>query len=636
MSDAPETAPPHARPSGNNALLLLALGALGVVYGDIGTSPLYAFRESFHEGHGIPATAENIIGVLSLIFWSLIIIITIKYLVFVMRADNHGEGGILVLTTLIMPARDPRRGTGRWWLIMLGLFGTALLYGDGIITPAISVLSAVEGLGVATPLFEPFIIPITIAILVALFWFQRHGTERVGRIFGPVTLVWFVVLGSLGLWWITRQPDVLAAANPLHGLNFFRHNGWPGFLVLGSVFLVVTGGEALYADMGHFGRTPIRLAWFAVVLPALLLNYFGQGALLITNPAAIENPFYHMAPSWALYPVVALATFATVIASQALITGAFSLTRQAVQLGYLPRVVIDQTSPSAVGQIYIPTVNWLLLASCIALVLVARSSTRLAAAYGLAVTTTMVVTTLLLFVVARERWKWSLPVAVLFAAFFLVIDLGFWGANVMKIPAGGWFPLLVGVLVLTVMTTWKRGRQLLRQIMGKRAVRFSDFAAGFDSAGVVRVPGTAVYMYSDPECTPPALLHNLEHNKVIHEKVILLSIKVNEVPYVPAAERVEVHPLQNGFYRVVLCYGFMEDPDVPRDLALARERGLPLEPGEATYFLGRERLLPTDRPGMAIWRERLFVLMNRNAHDAAEFFRLPPDRVVEIGVRAEM
>jgi KUP system potassium uptake protein len=627
---------PHAGQKGKQYLLPLALGALGVVYGDIGTSPLYAFRESFHEEHGIPVTPDNVVGILSLIFWSLIIVISVKYIVFVMRADNQGEGGILALTTLITPTHNVQRGSTRWLLILLGLFGTALLYGDGIITPAISVLSAVEGLGVATPFFEPFIVPITVVILVVLFLFQRSGTERVGRVFGPITLVWFAVLAVLGVLWIIRQPSVLAAVNPLRGLGFFAENGWPGFLVLGSVFLVVTGGEALYADMGHFGKRPIRLAWFAVVLPALLLNYFGQGALLIENQGAVENPFYHMAPSWALYPVVVLATAATVIASQALITGAFSLTRQAVQLGYLPRLEIDHTSPRAIGQIYIPDVNWLLLASCIGLVLVARSSSRLAAAYGLAVTTTMVVTTLLLFVVARGRWKWSLPVAILFTGFFLLIDVSFWGANLVKIPDGGWFPLVVGVVILTIMTTWKRGRELLGKLVDTKTLRIADFARGFRSPEVVRVPGTAVYMYSNPECTPPALLHNLEHNRVLHERVILLSAITNEVPHVPQEERVKVERLENDFYRVILCYGFMQDPDVPRDLALAKQAGLAIELDEISYFLGRERLLPTERPGMALWREQLFVLMNRNARDAAGFFRLPPDQVVEIGVRMEL
>jgi KUP system potassium uptake protein len=627
---------PPSHEHGAQHLLPLALGALGVVYGDLGTSPLYAFRESFHEERGIAVTPDNIIGILSLTFWSLILIVSVKYLIFVMRADNRGEGGILALATLITPMGNGPRGNTRRVLILLGLFGTALLYGDGIITPAISVLSAVEGLGVATPFFEPFIVPITVAILVALFTVQRIGTERVGRLFGPVMLVWFVVIGMLGIWWTIREPAVLGAVNPLQGLNFFVRNGWTGFLVLGSVFLVVTGGEALYADMGHFGKRPIRLAWYTVVLPALLLNYFGQGALLIENQEAVENPFYHMAPSWALYPVVVLATAATVIASQALITGAFSLTRQAVQLGYLPRLEIDHTSPRAIGQIYIPDVNWLLLIACVAVVVVAGSSTRLAAAFGVAVTTTMVVTTLLLFVVERERWNWSWPVAFLFTAFFILIDLGYWISNLLKIPDGGWFPLVVGIVILTIMTTWKRGRKLLSQIVDASALRFADFAKQFRSAEAMRVAGTAVYMYSNPECTPPALLQNLEHNKVLHDQVILLSVKTNEVPYVPTSERTVVEMLENGFYRVVLCYGFMEDPDVPRDLALAKQAGLPVDLERASYFLGRERLLPTMRPGMALWREHLFALMSRNARDAADFFRLPPDQVVEIGVRMEL
>ncbi|MCB0066549.1 MAG: KUP/HAK/KT family potassium transporter, partial [Caldilineaceae bacterium] len=424
-------------------LLYLALGALGVVYGDIGTSPLYAFRESFHASYGIEVRAVNILGILSLIFWSLLLVISVKYLVFVMRADNNGEGGILALTALIGAKRRVMLpGTTRWVLVMMGLFGTALLYGDGMITPAISVLSAVEGLEVVTPFFEPYVIPITVIILVGLFSFQSRGTERVGKVFGPVTLVWFLVLAILGISWIVRQPSVLAAVNPYYAAEFFIENGVRGFLVLGSVFLVVTGGEALYADMGHFGRSPIRLAWFAIVLPALMLNYFGQGALLLQHPEAVENPFYQMAPGWALIPLVLIATAATVIASQALITGAFSLTMQAVQLGYLPRVPISHTSPDEFGQIYISSINWVLMVACVALVLAFRSSSNLAAAYGVAVTTTMVVTTLLLFRVERERWRWSLPAAVAFTAFFLAIDLSFWGANLVKIPAGGWFPLV--------------------------------------------------------------------------------------------------------------------------------------------------------------------------------------------------
>jgi len=619
-----------------NKLLYLALGALGVVYGDIGTSPLYAFRESFHEEYGIPVTSENVLGILSLIFWALIIVISIKYLIFVMRADNHGEGGILALTALISPARQVERYTYRWLLILLGLFGTALLYGDGMITPAISVLSAVEGLEVATPFFEPYIIPITVAILVGLFLFQSRGTERIGKVFGPTTLLWFTLLALLGVRWIVRQPGVLAAVNPLRGIEFFRDNGWSGFLVLGSVFLVVTGGEALYADMGHFGKAPIRLAWFIVVLPALTLNYFGQGALLLERPEAVVNPFYRMAPEWALYPVVVIATAATVIASQALITGAFSLTRQAIQLGYLPRAGIDHTSTEEIGQIYVPAVNWILLVSCVALVIAFNSSSNLAAAYGVAVTTTMVVTTLLLFAVERERWKWSLPVALTFTVFFLIIDLGFWGANLVKIPDGGWFPLAIGVIVLTLMTTWKRGREILGGRMRRGTIRFVDFIAQLHTDNLVRVPGTAVFMYSNPEGTPPALLHNLQHNGVLHDRVIILCVNTKEIPNVPRRERVEVHKLENGFYRVILHYGFMEDPNVPRDLALARHHGLEIEPEEVSYFLGREWLLPTERPGMALWRERLFAIMSRNSRNATDFFRLPPDRVVELGMQVEM
>lgn len=620
----------------NRYLLSLTLGALGVVYGDIGTSPLYAFRESFHDEYGLAVIPENVLGILSLIFWALITIISVKYLAFVMQADNRGEGGILALTALISPQRRISRHSYRYRLILLGLFGTALLYGDGIITPAISVLSAVEGLQVATPFFDPYIVPITIVILVGLFLLQRSGTARVGRIFGPATLVWFIVLALLGIRWIVREPSVLAAISPHYAVGFFSHNGWHGFLVLGSVFLVVTGGEALYADMGHFGKRPIRLAWFIVVLPALLLNYFGQGALLLQHPEAVENPFYRMAPEWALYPIVVIATLATVIASQALITGAFSLTMQAVQLGYLPRVEIDHTSAAERGQIYIPGINWMLMVACIALVIAFGSSSNLAAAYGVAVTTTMVVTTLLLFTVERERWQWPLSTALAFTTFFMVIDLAFWGANLIKIPDGGWFPLVIGALVFTLMTTWKRGRLILSQRLGAGTMRFAQFAEKMRTDRVTHVPGTAVFMYSDPEATPPALLHNVKHNKVLHEKVILLSVITEEIPHVASTERVEVHKLENGFSRVTLHYGFMETPNVPRDLALARHAGLPLKMKEVSYFLGRERLFASKQPGMAIWREKLFAIMSRNARPATDFFRLPPDRVVELGAQIEL
>lgn len=624
----------HTPPTGRH-LFYLSLGALGVVYGDIGTSTLYAFRESFHHSHGIEPLAANILGILSLIFWALIIIISVKYLIFVMQADNEGEGGILALTALIRPPRV-QRYTRQWLLILFGLFGTALLYGDGMITPAISVLSAVEGLEIATPFFAPYVVPITIVILVVLFLFQSRGTERVGKVFGPLMLLWFVVSGLLGLSWIIRQPSVLAAINPWYGAQFFIHNGWRGFLVLGSVFLVVTGGEALYADMGHFGKRPIRLAWFALVLPALLFNYLGQGALLLQHPEAVINPFYRMAPSWALLPVVVLATMATVIASQALITGAFSLTKQAVQLAYLPRTAIEHTSPEEIGQVYIPSVNWILMVSCIALVLAFRTSSNLAAAYGVAVTTTMVVTTLLLFSVARNLWAWSLPVALLFAGFFLLVDVAFWGANLVKIPHGGWFPLVIGAVVFTLMTTWHRGREILADRLRVGTLHFEDFAKQVHREQYARVPGTAIFMYSDPEGTPPALLHNLEHNKVLHEAVVLLSVQTEDIPHVPARRRVQFKKLENGFYRVILCYGFMQTPNVPRDLALLPKTALAFNPQKASYFLGRERLLASKRPGMALWRERLFAIMSRNSRPATDFYRLPLDRVVELGAQVEL
>ncbi len=614
-------------------LALLSLTALGVVYGDIGTSPLYAVRESFHHAHGIRPTPGNVLGVLSLIIWALVLVISIKYAVFVLRADNRGEGGILALTSLVTPV-GASRGSPRRVLIGLGLFGTALLYGDGMITPVMSVLSAVEGLEVATPVLEPYIVPITIVILAAIFLIQRHGTERVGKLFGPVTLLWFAAIAVLGVMHIVRTPSVFAAVNPLYAVRFFAANGYSGFLVLGSVFLVVTGGEALYADMGHFGRKPIRAAWYFVALPALLLNYFGQGALLIRDPSAVENPFYRMVPQWALYPMVALGTAAAVIASQALITGAYSLTMQAVQLGYIPRVQILHTSGRARGQIYIPSVNWLLMIACIGLTLGFRRSTHVAAAYGVAVTTTMVVTTLLLSVVAAERWKWPRWWGVLFTGFFLAVDLAFWGANIVKIPDGGWFPLVVGAGVFALFSTWKTGRRILAERMQQGTLPLELFLE--DVGGVARVPGTAVFMYGSRTGTPPALLHSLKHYRVLHEKVVLLSVETQEVPQVPDAERVCVEALGCGFYRIVLAYGFMEDPCVPDALARVKAEGLSLRPAETTYFLGRETLIPSKRPGMALWREHLFTVMSRNARTATSFFGLPPNRVVELGAQVEL
>ncbi|HEX5829978.1 MAG TPA: potassium transporter Kup [Gemmatimonadaceae bacterium] len=638
-SSAEPVPPPPAHPHPASAhdaryVALLAMTALGIVYGDIGTSPLYAMREAFLEDHGVAVAPAAVLGVLSLIFWSLVLVISVKYLGFILRADNRGEGGILALTSLITPTHALRRG--RWGLIVLGLFGTSLLYGDGMITPAISVLSAVEGLEILTPALEPYVVPITIAILAALFLIQRHGTTGVGRIFGPMTLLWFATIAVLGIAQIVREPTVLQAALPHHAVRFFVEHGWNGFFVLGSVFLVVTGGEALYADMGHFGRRPIRLAWFGVVLPALLLNYFGQGALLIRDPAAIENPFYRMAPPWALLPVVGIATAATVIASQALISGAFSLTLQAVQLGYSPRVQIEHTSARERGQIYIPAVNWALMAACIGLVLGFRSSSNLAAAYGVAVTTTMAITTLLFYFVARERWKWSAWRAGLVAGGFLGIDLAFLGANLLKIPHGGWFPLVVGGAIFTLLTTWKRGRLILSKRMRDRTLPLKKFLESLMQHPPHRVPGTAIFMYSGAKATPPALLHNLKHNKVLHEHVVFLSIRTEEVPTVPPEERAQVEPLGHGLWQVVLRYGFMQDVDIPAALRAIEQDGLAFPPMETTYFLGCETILATKRPGMAIWREHLFVLMARNARPATAFFKLPPNRVVELGAQVEL
>jgi len=620
--------PPRGR-----RLATLSLAALGVVYGDIGTSPLYALRESFR--HQVGPTPDNVLGVLSLIFWSLLVVITVKYLVFVMRADNHGEGGILALTSLVAPTHARRRSRG-WWLLMLGLFGTALLYGDGMITPAISVLSAVEGIDVATPALTPFVLPITIAILIGLFLIQRRGTGGVGRVFGPITLLWFGTLALLGVSQIVRQPEVLWALDPLQGLRFFLRNGGQGFLVLGSVFLVVTGGEALYADMGHFGRRPIRLAWFAVVLPGLVLNYFGQGALVLRDPSAVADPFYRMAPGWTLYPVVLIATMATVIASQALISGAFSLAMQSVQLGYLPRLNIRHTSATEMGQVYVDSINWALMIACVGLVLGFRTSSNLAAAYGVAVTMTMVITTALLFLVATQRWGWARWKAGLLTGTFLLIDLAFFGANLFKVAAGGWFPLVMAATVFTLMTTWRRGRQIVGERLRLAARPLERLLQEIDTASYARVAGTAVYMTGDPTTTPPAFAHNLRHNKVLHDRVLFVSVRTEAVPRVASDERPVITDLGRGFYQIVLSYGFMQTARVPRDLSVLEVGGRPIEAEDTSYFLGRETLLPTALPGMALWRERLFAVMARNASSATAFFHIPPDRVVELGIQVEL
>ncbi len=630
-------APAHQPPAQTGRYLLtLSLVTLGVVYGDIGTSPLYAIRECFYGPHAVAPTHEHVLGVLSLIFWALVIVISIKYLAFVLRADNDGEGGSLSLTALATPIKPTGRAE-RSALVLIGIFGAALLYGDGIITPAISVLGAMEGLSVATPALHPYVVPITIAILVALFLFQSRGTAGVGKVFGPITLLWFIVLAVLGLLQVVRHRSVLAAVNPAHAVRFFADTGWHGYLVLGSVFLVVTGGEALYADMGHFGTRPIRLVWFVVVLPSLLLNYFGQAALVYENPEAAHNPFYLLAPSWAIYPMILLAVAAAVIASQAVISGAYSLTMQAVQLGFSPRIRIDHTSTRQYGQIYIAGINWALMIGCILIVVGFRTSSNLAAAYGVAVTSTMVITTLLLYVVARQRWRWRGWTAGTLAAIFLVVDLAFFGANIIKVAQGGWLPLVLAALVFTVMTTWKRGRRILAERIQSEARPLDEFLREVLKHKPTRVPGTAVFMNGTASRTPPALRHNLEHNKVLHERVIFVTVKTQQVPYVAAKKRVEIEGLGSGVYRVRLYYGFMEEPHVPQALASAAIRGVPLiDPAQVTYFLGRETIIATRRPGMAVWREKLFALIARNATTATAYFGIPPHRVVELGEQIEL
>jgi KUP system potassium uptake protein len=616
-------------------LALLSLTALGIVYGDIGTSPLYAVREAFLPEHGLVVSPPNILGVLSLILWSLLLVISVKYLGFILRADHRGEGGILALAALATPM-SARDGAGRGGLVVLGLIGTALLYGDGAITPAISVLSAIEGLEVATPVFAPYVLPITILILVGLFGIQHHGTGGVGRIFGPVVLLWFVVVATLGVSQILRAPEVLAALDPRHAFAFFADNGWEGFVVLGSVFLVVTGGEALYADLGHLGRRPIVVAWFVLVLPALVLNYFGQGALLLRSPEAISNPFYLMAPRWALYPLVALSTAATVIASQALISGAFSLTLQAVGLGVLPRLSITHTSAREAGQIYIPAVNWGLMVACIALVLGFGTSSRLAAAYGVAVTTTMVITTILFFVVTRERWGWKPLTALVLCGMFMLVDLAFWGANLLKIPHGGWFPLVLGAVLLTLMLVWRHGRARLTARVRRGALPPEVFVGSLHSGSVQRVPGTAVFMIGEHGITPPALLHNLKHNRVLHDRVIFLTVESETVPVVPEVERVAVRAIGEGIHEMTLRFGYMESPDVPAVLGDLAIDGTTLSRTEVTYFLARETVVRQLAPGGMGWTRPIFALMNRNARPASSFFHLPPNRVVELGAQVEL
>ena len=614
----------------------VGLAVMGVVYGDIGTSPIYALRQCFHGHVALPVTHANVLGVLSLMFWALIVIISLKYMTFVLRANNRGEGGIFALIALLHPWRDLDRRT-RWLLIMLGLFGASLLYGDVMITPAISILSAIEGLEVATPAFGTYVVPITVAILVALFMLQRRGTAGVGVLFGPVIVAWFAALAVLGIGGIARHPEVLAAVNPSHGLAFFLRNGWIGFVTLASVFLVVTGGEALYADLGHFGRRPIQRLWFAFVLPSLLLNYFGQGALLIAEAARVQHPFYDLAPPWALYPLVGLATAATVIASQAAITGAFSLTSQSVQLGLFPPVRVLQTSRQIRGQVYVPAINWILMVAAIGLVLGFQSSSGLAAAYGVSVNSTMAITTVLAFNVALAYTNWGIGRSLLFLVGFLAVDLVFLGANLTKLAHGGWFPIAVGIAFFTILSSWRRGTELLFAALSKQTESLETLLGEITHSEPVRVPGTAVFLTRWLKEAPPTLRHHLRRNKALHEHVILLNVLHEEVPSVPADERIEIQAYDHGFYRVILHYGFMQGPNIPSELARCKEQGLDVDLDDATYYIGRQTLVPSEKlAGMASWRDRLFAFLARNATDATTYYRLPTERVVEMGFQVRI
>ncbi len=610
----------------------LALGALGIVYGDIGTSPLYAFREAFEHQHLDPSNEVNALGVVSIAFWALVIIISIKYLAIMMRADNHGEGGILALTAMIMPKGAGSRKIS--FAVALGIFGTALLYGDGLITPAISVLSAVEGVKEATTALDSYIIPIAVGILTVLFLVQRRGTGGIGRVFGPIMVLWFATLAALGLNQVIQRPSVLKAVNPIYAYDFFAASPMTAFLTLGSIFLVVTGGEALYADMGHFGRRPIQISWYCFVLPALLLNYFGQAALILGNPEAVERPFFKLAPEWAIVPLVVLATMATVIASQALISGAFSLTVQAVQLDYLPRVKIRHTSSAHRGQVYVPLVNWMLMIGCIGLVLTFQSSKNLAAAYGIAVTSTMAITTMLFYILAINRWNWSKAKALVVTVPLLIIDLAFLGANIPKIPYGGWFPLLIAVGLLVQMMTWRKGRQLVAARIHRGERPIGEVLDEY--AKVARVPGTAVFMFKDLGKAPPALVNNLKHNKVLHKCTLIVAVETAEVPRVGVSERSIVTKVEPGVFQILLRFGFTEDPNVVEALSLINERGLEFDLEDSTFFLGHESIIAGKVPGMNPWLEHLFVLLNRGADSAGRFFNLPNDKIFEVGSHVEI
>ena len=621
-------------PKSPAALAALTLGALGVVYGDIGTSPLYALKEVFHGGH-VAVTAENVLGVLSLIFWTMTIIVSLKYVLLILRADNNGEGGLIAMLALATTAvrRAPRL---RAMLMTVGLFGTAIFYGDGVITPAISVLSAVEGLGVAAPGLQHYVIPLTLVVLTVLFAVQRFGTGGIGRAFGPITLAWFAVLAVLGLPHVIDNPTVLVALNPLYAVHFAAANPWIAFVGLGAVVLCVTGGEALYADMGHFGRLPIRIAWYAIVMPALVINYFGQGAMLLKQPDAIKNPFYLMAPGWAQLPLVILATMATVIASQALITAAFSVTKQAIQLGILPRMQIRHTSVRDTGQIYVPFVNWGLFVFIVLAVVLFRTSSNLATAYGIAVTLDMTITTVMTFFVIRYGWRYPLVPCLLATGFFFLIDVTFFASNMLKLFSGGWFPLLIGSGMFTLMMTWSQGRKLLSAKLHDDSIELQTFLDAVFVSPPTRVAGTAVFLSAETGLTPNALMHNLKHNKVLHEHNLFVTVKHHEVPWVGFDKRIEMESLGHDCWQVVLHFGFKNDPDVPEALKLLEDRGIPLPEMDTSYFLSRDIVIPTFAHGMALWREKLFASMHRNASAAADFLNLPSNRIVELGAKVEI
>jgi KUP system potassium uptake protein len=621
--------------SGKKKLAPLILGAIGVVYGDVGTSPLYTMRVVFTGEHGLPLNPGNVYGLLSIVFWALVIIVTLKYVTLIMRADNRGEGGILALTALVSRGVE-HRSRMRWWLVGFGIFGAAMFYGDGMITPAITVLGAVEGLDIATPALHNYVVPVSLVVLVGLFWIQRRGTASVGVMFGPVMCVWFAVLAVLGVLQIIERPGVLAAVSPLYAVEFVAGNPRAAFLALGAIVLAVTGTEALYADMGHFGATPIRRAWLFAVMPALVLNYFGQGALVLADGAAIRNPFYLMAPQWALVPLVLLATMAAVIASQAVISGAFSLTRQAIQMGYCPRLKILHTSDREIGQIYVPFINWTLFVAVTLLVLGFRNSDNLAAAYGIAVTMAMMIDSVLIFVVMRRIWGWSLPAAAAIAIPLLLVDVAFLASNSLKIPDGGWFPLLIGGVVFTLLTTWKRGRAILMDRLAEDTMPLDAFIASVGESPPPRVPGTAVFLTSTANRVPHALLHNLKHNKVLHERVVFLTVHTRDIPRVTAAERIVIGDLGYQFWTLEAYYGFVEEPDVPILLEQCAARGLEFDMMDTSFFVSRETLIATVSPGMALWREQIFVALSKMAVKASDFFHVPTNRVVELGTQVEL